>query len=160
MLQRAIADLPGRSRLRLLLARDGSLVCQAVDLIARPAGPLRAALAAEPVDVEDAFLYHKTTRREVYERARASRPGAEAVILWNAAGEVTEGTDANLVASLGGRKVTPPVECGLLAGTFRAQLLEAGDIEEQRISIADLRGAERVWLINSVRGWMEVEVSS
>ena len=156
MLQRAVGDLRGRSRLRLLLARDGSLVCQAVDLIPKPARPLRAALAAEPVDVQDAFLYHKTTRREVYERARASRPDAETVILWNAKGEVTEGTDANLVASIDGRRVTPPIECGLLAGTLRAQLLDDHEIEEKRITIADLRGAERVWLINSVRGWMDV----
>ena len=156
MLQRAIGDLRGRSRLRLLLARDGSLVCEAVDLIAKPSRPLRAELAATAVDVSDPFLYHKTTRREVYETALASRPDAEAVILWNAAGEVTEGTDANLVVEIAGRKVTPPIESGLLAGTLRAHLLDTGEIEERRIPIADLLAAKRAWLINSVRGWMEI----
>lgn len=158
MLERAVADLRGKSRLRLLLARDGSLVCQAVDLIDKPARPLRGALAIEPVDAAEPFLYHKTTRREVHERARAARPEAEAVILWNADGDITEGTDANVVARIQGRLVTPPLECGLLAGTLRADLLEAGEIVEQRIAIDDLRRAERVWLINSVRGWMDLSL--
>jgi para-aminobenzoate synthetase/4-amino-4-deoxychorismate lyase len=158
MLERSVGDLRGRSRLRLLLARDGSLVCQAVDLIEKPARPLLAALAADPVDASDPFLYHKTTRRDVYERARASRPAAEAVILWNPDGEVTEGTEANLVALLDGVKVTPPVECGLLPGTLRAELLEAGEILERRLTIADLRRAEAIWLVNSVRGWMDVKL--
>lgn len=156
MLQRAVPDLREKSRLRLLLGRDGSLVCQAVDLIDKPGRPLRAALAADPVDTGDRFLYHKTTRRETYERARASRPSADAVILWNAAGDVTEGTDANLIALIDGRKVTPPVQAGLLAGTMRGELLDSGEVVERNMSVADLRRAERLWLVNSVRGWMEI----
>ncbi|MBA3888663.1 MAG: aminodeoxychorismate synthase component I [Acidobacteria bacterium] len=156
LLSRAVVDLLGASRVRLLLARDGSIVCEAVDLGQAPAAPLRAALATSPIDPLDAFLYHKTTRRDVYDEARASRPDADAVILWNPAGEVTEGTEANLVALIDGRKVTPPITCGLLAGTLRAELLASGEIAEARITIAALRDAEHVWLINSVRGWMDV----
>jgi para-aminobenzoate synthetase / 4-amino-4-deoxychorismate lyase len=159
MLTRAVADLPAPSRVRLLLARDGSIVCEAVDLGSRDEAPLRAAFAAAPIDPSDLFLYHKTTRRDVYEQAKASRPDADAVILWNPSGEVTEGTEANLVALIDGRKVTPPVECGLLAGTMRAELLEAGEIVEARITRDALRTAERVWLINSVRGWMDVTLA-
>jgi len=48
---------------------------------------------------------------------------------------------------------TPPVECGLLAGTFRGQLLERGATRERRLRLADLQAAKEVWLINSVRGW-------
>ena len=155
-LQDARADLQGPSRVRLLLARDGSLVCEAVDLGPAREAPLRAAFAAEPIDPNDRFLYHKTTRRTVYEQARASQPDADAVILWNPAGDVTESTEANIVALIAGEKVTPPVECGLLGGTFRADLLARGEITERRITREELRSAERVWLVNSVRGWREV----
>jgi para-aminobenzoate synthetase/4-amino-4-deoxychorismate lyase len=42
----------------------------------------------------------------------------------------------------------------LLAGTFRAELLEHGKIREQRITLHDVHRAIRIWLINSVREWV------
>jgi para-aminobenzoate synthetase/4-amino-4-deoxychorismate lyase len=71
---------------------------------------------------------------------------------------VTESTIANLVIRKDGRLVTPPVDCGLLAGTFRGYLLKAGEIEESIISVDDLKAADAVYLINSVRKWQRVEL--
>lgn len=153
VLQDAVGDLRGPSKVRLLLGGDGGLLCEAVDLVPLN-DPLRVALAAAPVDPADVFLYHKTTRRKVYERARASRPDVDTVILWNANEGVTEAAESNLVIALDGLKVTPLVSSGLLPGTMRAELLEAGEIVEQIVTIAEFRAAEQIWLINSVRGWM------
>lgn len=155
-----VEDLAGPSKVRILLSRDGAIVCEGVDLTAAPERPLHLVLAAEPIDAEDVFLYHKTTRRRVYDRARASRPDADAVLLWNASGEVTEATEANFVAEIDGQKVTPPVECGLLPGTLRAELLENGAITERRLAIADLQRATGLWVINSVRGWLPAKLLS
>ena len=152
LLEAAVADLTGPTKVRLRLDYDGSVLCEAVDLDTLPDRPLHAALGAEPVDLSDLFLFHKTTRRSVYERARGSRPSAEAVILWNTSGEITEATDFNVVVEVDGRKVTPPVQCGLLPGTLRAELLESGEIVERRISVSELQHIGRGWLINSVRG--------
>ena len=44
---------------------------------------------------------------------------------------------------------------GLLGGTFRAEQLEAGTIQERVLTKADIASASRLWLINSVRGWVE-----
>jgi para-aminobenzoate synthetase/4-amino-4-deoxychorismate lyase len=154
MLETAVADLRGSAAVRVLLSRDGAITCEAADLTDPPARPLRVALAADPIDPSDVFLYHKTTRRDVYDRARVSRPDADAVVLWNQAGEITEGTDANIVAEIEGRKVTPPVDCGLLPGTLRAALLERGEIAEQRLTVAALRACPEFWLISAVRGWI------
>jgi len=110
-------------------------------------------LARQPVSSADVWLYHKTTRREVYEAARAGRPDCDEVALWNERGELTEATASNLVLALDGRAWTPRVSAGLLAGTLRAQLLAAGEIAERTLTPEDLRRAESVWLINSVRGW-------
>ena len=57
----------------------------------------------------------------------------------------------------GGRRVTPPVECGLLPGVLRASLIASGEVEERRVTIDELERADEVWLINSVRGWMRTE---
>ena len=154
LLDTAVRDLSGPAKVRLRVACDGGVACEAADLESLPAGPLHAALAADPVDPHDVFLFHKTTRRDVYDDARRSRPEAGAVILWNDRNEVTEATDFNIVVELEGSRVTPPVECGLLPGTLRAQLLENGEIGERRITLDDLRQCGRGWLINSVRGWV------
>jgi para-aminobenzoate synthetase/4-amino-4-deoxychorismate lyase len=76
------------------------------------------------------------------------------VLLWNERGEITESTIANVVADIGGERVTPPLACGLLPGVFRGALLEAGEIQERVIAKGDLVAAPRLWLINSLREWV------
>ena len=156
-LDRSIAGCRGASKIRLLVARDGAVRSSSDPLVAK-ASRLKAALADAPIDPANVFLYHKTTMRQVYDDARRSRPDVDAVILWNSRGEVTEGTEANLVVEVDGRKVTPPVECGLLPGVERRALLEDGVIQEQRVTVEDLSRAGSIWLINSVRGWMSVDL--
>jgi para-aminobenzoate synthetase / 4-amino-4-deoxychorismate lyase len=156
-LSRAVGGCTLPQKVRLLLSRDGGVECVAGSLAVRP-NPLRAALASHPVVKDDAFLYHKTSMRDVYEAAQRERPDVDAVILWNSDGEVTEATDANVVVEVDGRLVTPPVACGLLPGVKRAQLLASGEVVEQRVRVNALRQAGRFWLINSVRGWMPAEI--
>ena len=62
---------------------------------------------------------------------------------------------SNVVIRRNGTLVTPPVACGLLAGTFRESLLKAGEIEESVISLAELKAAREIFLINSVRKWQK-----
>lgn len=148
----ATAGEPQRVRLRL--ARDGSVATDARTLGADAFGPWRVRLAATPVDRRDPLLYHKTTDRRVYERALADAGDCDDVLLWNAEGEVTESTVANLVVRLHGALVTPPVECGLLPGTLRDTLVAEGRVRERRIRIEELADADELWLVNSVRGWI------
>jgi para-aminobenzoate synthetase/4-amino-4-deoxychorismate lyase len=87
--------------------------------------------------------------------ARRAHPDADDVILSNERGEITEATLANVVAEIDGVRYTPPLACGLLGGTFRAELLESGRIRERVLTRRDVAGASRVWVINSVREWIE-----
>jgi para-aminobenzoate synthetase/4-amino-4-deoxychorismate lyase len=120
--------------------------------------PVRVGLATQPVDTGEVFLYHKTTQRQVYEAARSSRPDCDDVLLWNQRGELTESCLANLVIELDGQLITPPVACGLLAGTMRAELLATGVIREGVVPVDALARASRVILVNSVRGWREAVI--
>ena len=147
-----------RHRVRLLVAADGSHRIEVYPFDPdSEATPVRLGLAASAVKRQDPFLHFKTTHRAVYEQARATRPECDDVLLWNERGEVTESTIANLVARIDGKLVTPPVSCGLLAGTFRAELLERGEIEERVITVEELPDADVLYLINSVQGWKDVE---
>ena len=149
-LDRAVQSAHDPLRVRLLLAEDGAIRVECAPLD-RGDGVLRVRLALQPVDPSDVFLFHKTTNRVVYERAR--RSDCDDVILWNPAREVTEATIANLVVEIDGRLVTPPIACGLLPGTFRAELLATGEVVEAPVTLERLSGATRLWLVNSVRGW-------
>jgi len=145
-------------RLRLLLNKDGTFDFQTLG-ISTVSGDVKLSLAKAPVYSGDAFLYHKTTNRAVYEKAKAEFPDVDDVLLYNEHGEVTESTIANVVVELAGCKVTPPVSCGLLAGTFREELLERGEINEKIVMLDDLKRAKTVWLINSVRKWRKVSLN-
>lgn len=115
-------------------------------------------LAKEPVNSNDRFLFHKTTRRDVYEQAAV--PGFDDVLLRNEKGEVTEFTIGNLVVKMGGEFFTPSVECGLLAGTFRAELIAGGRVKERVIRVEELAECEAVFLVNSLRKWVGVKIKS
>ena len=148
----------GVHRVRLVLSRSGQAAVESWPLVPGHEGPLPAGIARNPVSSDDVFLYHKTTNRKVYEERR-SLCGAEEVLLWNERGELTEASIGNLVAVSEGRRWTPPRECGLLAGTYRNLLLEQGEIEERVIAVDELKGVEELFLINSVRGWVPLELA-
>ncbi|HRJ75336.1 MAG TPA: aminotransferase class IV, partial [Anaerolineales bacterium] len=64
----------------------------------------------------------------------------------------------NLVVESNGKFFTPPISCGLLAGTFREHLLETGKIKERVIYKHELNQFEKIYLINSVRKWVETKM--
>jgi para-aminobenzoate synthetase / 4-amino-4-deoxychorismate lyase len=152
-MQDAVAPVQGSAqRVRVMLGRDAAV---RVECLALPPAstslsvPLRVGLAASPIDSDDPFVFHKTTNRAHYDRARIS--GLDDVILWNSMREVTEATTANIVVELTpGDRVTPPVACGLLAGTCRAEALAEGWMREAVVTIDQLRSARTIWLLNSV----------
>jgi len=150
-LGRAVAGAVDAQRVRLLLARDGGIRVECSPLASDASAPARLGIAPAPIDPSDPLLFHKTTNRAVY--TAAMRPGCDDAVLWNPDRQITESTIANVVVGIGGLKVTPPVRCGLLAGTFRAELLDTGQIHERIVTLDELRSADEIWLINSVREW-------
>ena len=150
---------PSSQRVRLELHPDGRLDSEAKILDDQTyKKPLHVALASSPVDEQNLFLYHKTTRRAIYQDALDEHPEADDVLLWNSRGELTELTIGNLVLLLDGEWVTPPVHCGLLAGTYREVLLRKGILKEKVLRSDDLHRAEKVFMINAVRKWQKVEI--
>ncbi len=146
-------------RVRVLLDQNGAFNFEAQPLTTEaPQQPLKAALARQPVHSGNPFLFHKTTHREVYETARRTLPGFDDILLYNERGELTEFTLGNLLVRIGGKLYTPPRACGLLAGTFRAYLLETGQAEERVILREELGACEEIFRVNSVRGIQKVSL--
>ncbi|MBW2567850.1 MAG: aminodeoxychorismate synthase component I [Deltaproteobacteria bacterium] len=144
-------------KVRLLVAKNGCITCKSEPLPHSTDRHIRrVCLARSPVDSSNPFLYHKTTNRLVYDQALAACSGYDDVILWNEKGEVTESCIANIVVELDGELYTPQIRCGLLAGTFRACLIEQDKIRERVIRTEDLVRSSHIYLINSVRKYQEV----
>lgn len=152
-LRQTAVDLPNREhKVRLILEPNGSADCSAVPLDAAPLPIIaRLKIASTPVSSENPFLYHKTTNRSLYTEARIGLPAGCEPILWNERGEVTESDTANIVVRLNGRLITPPQSSGLLAGVFRARLIENQLVEEAVVRLEDLGACEEFFLVNSVR---------
>lgn len=145
-------------RLRLLSSADGSVELEVHDAPDSGLMPWSVPLDVVPVQSEHEFLFHKTTLRGVYDAARSRFPDSPDVLLWNERGDLTETTTGNLVVELDGLLVTPPVSCGLLPGTQRAHLLATGEISERSLTRADLDQSTGTWMVNSVRGWVPIEI--
>ncbi|HSE24428.1 MAG TPA: aminodeoxychorismate synthase component I [Pyrinomonadaceae bacterium] len=144
----------GAWKVRLEIDRRGRIKTTVSEISG--AEPRKVALASRPADPDDVFLFHKTTNRKFYEDELVLRPDCDDIIFWNEAGEVTESTIANVVVRLDDHLVTPAIESGLLAGTYRDQLIAEGTIVERRITVDDLSRTSEIFLINSVRKWMRV----
>ena len=143
---RALSDEQGRVSVKVSPCAPGS------------AAPRPIGFASRPVSSGDPFLFHKTTHRVAYESRAAEHPDLFDVLLLNEDGFITEFTRGNVVAEIDGSEWTPPRECGLLAGIFRGELVAEGRIQERLLTPALVRGASHLWLINSVREWVEVRL--
>ena len=101
---------------------------------------------------------YKTTSRLAWDLAleQARIAGADEVLLVSPAGGVLEGAASNVFVVVGGEVLTPPLSLPVLPGVTRAIVLElCAELGIRRRELAvtpeELRGAEEVFLTNSVQ---------
>ena len=146
-------------RVRLLVNRYGDVDIHSTPLESLQELP-RIRFAESRTDSSDRFLFHKTTWRSLYdeELRNAREEGYFDLIFRNERDEITEGAISNIFLVRRGIYFTPPIPCGLLAGTFRRHLLETRPfpIEERVLHEEDLRLADAIYLSNAIRGLLRV----
>lgn len=158
-----LAHIPGEGfrRVRLLLDSDGVVQLESTPLTADPriiSEPWKVCLDDRPLSVDPRLCRNKTTAREHYENAMARFPDCMDVLLYDDKGFLTESCRANIVVEDDQGKWTPPLDQPLLPGVFRRHLLEQGVIQERLIHRNEISQMRRIWLINSLRGWIPVEI--
>ncbi|MFD1413387.1 aminodeoxychorismate synthase component I [Oceanobacillus jeddahense] len=157
-LREQVEKYPGAQRVRVLLGQDGEINVTCTPLTEEPGVLRKVGIASSPIDRNNIFYYYKTTHRQMYAafRERDIDSSFFDVLLWNEEEQLTEFTIGNLVVRQQGKYYTPPVSSGLLAGTYREEMLEQGIIEEKILWKQDIPSFEEIWLVNSVRGWVKV----
>jgi branched-chain amino acid aminotransferase len=113
-------------------------------------------LAIDPAVKSGNYLNNVLALGEARRRCRAYE-----AILCGGDGSIAEGSTSNVFAVVGGEVRTPPPEVGILDGITRAKAIElcrANQIafSQQRISPAELRGADEVFITSATRGVLPV----
>lgn len=150
-------------RVRVELQGNGHVAVEARPFVPLAAGAVwRLRIASVRLDSADPLLRHKTSRRAVYEAARAefSADEADEVLLLNEKGQVCEGTITSLFADAGaGPLATPALASGLLDGVLRREMIARKQAREATLFPADLARANRLFVGNSLRGLIPARLS-
>jgi para-aminobenzoate synthetase / 4-amino-4-deoxychorismate lyase len=157
------AKLPGpeKHRVRLTLGQGGDIEIDTLALDPLPDLP-SVVIAEATVDSRNLLLRHKTTLRSTYDRelADAREQGHFDALFFNEKGELTEGARTTVYLVRGGHWRTPALDCGVLEGVMRQEVLETRRpaVIEARLSREDLLSADEIWLSNALRGLFRAQL--
>jgi 4-amino-4-deoxychorismate lyase len=126
------ARFEGPTRLRLTVDRQGTPEITGAPFSPLPEGTVwRVAVAPWRLTSADPWLQVKTTKRALYDQARARLPaGVDELLFLNELGTVCEGTITNLFVQDGDSLLTPPLTDGCLPGILRQTLIQDGATEQ------------------------------
>lgn len=153
-----------RLRVRLLLNEFGQPSVTVTEIAkAADDAMIAFAISESRLDRNNALLFHKTTRRELYDKELQyyhDQYGADEVIYLNLENELAEGSRSNIFLEIDDELLTPHLKSGLLPGVLRANLIASGRAREQVLTLDDLRRADAIYLGNSVRGLQRAKLMS
>ncbi|MDP8230060.1 MAG: aminodeoxychorismate synthase component I [Candidatus Gorgyraea atricola] len=147
-------------KVRLLLDKSGDIDLSFSKINGSTQSKVR--FSNKKVSSENPYLYHKSTNRDLYnkEHTKWKRCGYFDIIFRNEKNQITEGAISNIIIKKGQFYYTPPLECGLLNGVYRKSLLNKRQfpLREKILYKKDLCNADKVYMVNSVRGMVECKV--
>ena len=145
-------DLHQDYRLRISLSKSGEIEIDRQVLTPLSSSFCQAKLCQQEADLEQAFIYFKTTHRPHLTM------GEQEIIYHTTDGKLLETSIGNLILKMDGKLYTPPSQLGLLPGIYRQHLLENGQVEEKVLTVEDLKQAEVIYGCNAVRELYELSV--
>jgi para-aminobenzoate synthetase/4-amino-4-deoxychorismate lyase len=152
----------GKYRLRLVLNHDGQVDVTLTPLAPDPSTTRWLLLSDARVDSRSVFQAHKTSIRDHYDAAYAEAvaQGAYDILFLNEKGELAEASRHNIFIARDGVLLTPGLDAGLLPGVGRAAILAAQNppAREATLLLRDLAAADKIYLVNSLRGMVEVQL--
>ncbi len=148
-------------KIRILLSEKGDYSLSFNEIKVGKNKMWKIAVSPMETDSKDIFLYHKTTKRALYEDQLHAfkKSGFDEVIFCNEQEEVTEGSFTNIFCKINNIWVTPDISCGLLPGVYRQELIRRlqSRVQIRPVKIDELRQADHICVCNSVRGCIKVE---
>ena len=119
---------------------------------------LRLVISPIKIDSKNQLFRYKTTHSstrcfytKMYNKYIGDQEGKELLFL-NEFGNITETRFHNILIEKDGKKYTPLLSDGILDGIARKVMIAKEDLIPKSINLAELRSADKIYLINSVRG--------
>jgi len=139
-------------KLKIILNKWGCIALSASAIKPLPF-PAKVRIPDKRVSTSNRFQYFKTSLRSLYdsEYRKCLREGYAEVIFLNERDEIAEGSFTNVVVKKGKTLYTPPIEAGILNGVYRQSLIDRKKIAVKSLCLRDLKEADKILLINSVR---------
>lgn len=144
--------------MRLLMNKSGHLKIEYKDFKASKSNVIH--IAKNKTNSNNIFMYYKTTNRMWYSETML-KLGEDKIfdeIFTNQKNQITEGARSNILIKKDNVYYTPSLKCGLLNGCFRQFILKKLNVIEKTLYIDDLKNADKIFCINSLRGMVEVEL--
>jgi para-aminobenzoate synthetase/4-amino-4-deoxychorismate lyase len=145
--------------IKLLLDKWGNFKYESREYSENPEN-VKVVISDKKIESRNSFQYFKTTNRKFYDNEfkKAKESGFFDAIFLNKNNEITEGAITNILIKKDGKYITPSINSGVLDGCYRRYLLESWyNIEEKAIFIDDLKLADEIYLVNSVRKLVKVD---
>ena len=164
ILLHTIQDEAGPLRIRITLSHAGDINVTKTDWQHSTPNQVPIVTFAKTLQKSDnILLQHKTSWRDHYDKERqesVKRLGVLDIIFSNDRGEITEGAISNIFIQKEDTLYTPPLSCGVLPGVMRETLLKDTNckVEEKVLTKADVLSADAIFLSNSVRGLIPVQL--
>lgn len=117
-------------------------------------------ISDEKIYSQNSFLYFKTDFKPWYQKSYDLIKKKEIfdTIYFNEKEELTEGSRSNILILKNNELLTPKLSSGLLNGIMRQKMLEENKIKEKILHYEDLITSDKIFLINSIKGLVEVEL--
>lgn len=138
---------------RIVLKKDGNYEIQYRKI--NKAKTNKINISKTKVNSNNTFLRFKTTYRPWYENLDDNYYDT---LFFNEKNELTEASKHNVILKIKGKLYTPYLKSGLLDGIYRKHLLDNKIIKEKTLYYEDMLKADKIYLINSVRKMVEVEL--
>lgn len=140
-------------KVKLLLTKWGDIKTE-FTAIEETTGRVDIYLSESRIDSGGKLQYFKTTNRKLYddEYAGYKSKGYYDVLYLNEKGEPAECAITNIFIKVKGGWHTPPINTGILNGCYRQYLLDNyEDHKEHTLSLDDIKNADDIKVVNSVR---------
>lgn len=150
-------DFKKEKMIRVLLSKSGEYEIQIKNINLQKSRKI--ILSNEKVYSKNPFLYHKTTFRPWFEKSyeKIEKDEIFDTIFLNEKDELTQGSRSNILILKNDILSTPSLTCGLLGGVVRGELLKNRKIKEKILHKEDLYSADKIFMVNSIRGITECE---
>jgi len=142
-----------RYKIKVSINKFGLTSTKATELTSQHSKTARVVISPIKTDEQNRFQYFKTTNRKIYdsEFIKYRNEGFDEVLFLNQQNYLAEGAITNIFLFLDDKWKTPPISSGILDGIYRNHFIKKHHVEEEALTISDLKRSKRVVLTNSVR---------